>query len=407
MAWPELAGATALNRLVRRAATSQLSSFLAEYQRSAETPPELNTTSEVSRAGDVLSVRLTTYVMPGASEQTTHLRFYGGVDGSWAATSAQLVRTGRETGLAKRVAAAIGSHSADLGAPTPGHVLTDLFFKPGGALEVTVDQGVLAPYSSGSPTAALPAGEARPYLSERGRQVAAAYAAAAPLTYATPTVAPSSTGPPNPTTTIPTPSVDCAVAKCIALTYDDGPGPHTLRLLDELAAAGAPATFFMLGRSAQAYPYVVARAASLGMAIGDHTWDHRDLSRLGPTQQRQEVEATRDLLERLTGQPVTLLRPPYGSYGRNVRQLGMPIVLWDVDTEDWRNRSAAITTQRALSGARNGAIILMHDIHPWSVAATPAIIAELRARGYTLVTVPQLLGSTKPGSVYRSGPQRG
>ncbi len=200
------------------------------------------------------------------------------------------------------------------------------------------------------------------------------------------------------------PDVDCAVDRCIALTYDDGPGPYTSRLLDELSVAGAPATFFMLGRNAKEYPKEVARAARLGMVVADHTWDHQDLTRLSKAKQRQEVDSTAQLLERLSGNPVTLLRPPYGAYDAAVRRLGMAVVLWTVDTQDWKNRNAATTTKRARAGARPGAILLMHDIHPTTVTATPGIIAALRKEGYTLVTVPQLLGTTTPGTVYNSGP---
>ena len=80
----------------------------------------------------------------------------------------------------------------------------------------------------------------------------------------------------------------------------------------------------------------------------------------------------------------------------------MPIIWWDVDTEDWRNRSAAVTTERALAAVRPGSIILMHDVHPTTVDAAPGLIAALRARGFVFVTVPEILGHTQPGVVYFS-----
>ncbi len=94
------------------------------------------------------------------------------------------------------------------------------------------------------------------------------------------------------------------------------------------------------------------------------------------------------------------MRPPYGSYAPQTTTLGQSIILWDVDTEDWKNRSAAVTTNRALATVRSGSIILMHDIHASTVEAVPGIVAALKARGFTLVTIPQLLGSTTPGKVY-------
>ncbi|HMT90017.1 MAG TPA: hypothetical protein PKC73_10290, partial [Dermatophilaceae bacterium] len=88
------------------------------------------------------------------------------------------------------------------------------------------------------------------------------------------------------------------------------------------------------------------------------------------------------------------------AYDDTTRSLGWPVVLWDVDSEDWRNRSAPITTQRVLSTVRPGSIVLMHDIHGSSVDATPGIIAALKARGFVFVTVPELLGQTTPGALY-------
>ena len=301
---------------------------------------------------------------------------------------------------------------------------------------ISVDQGLLGPFSDGIVEVRIPAGEAAAYLSERGREVTAAFAGLGglPETFTNPTAVPLAPQPePVPTVTVgtdarptgsglptsapgsptgaapagslPTPlggPVDCRVAKCVALTYDDGPGPDTARLLDLLEAAKAPATFFMLGQNANTSAAVVRRAASLGMVIANHTWDHRDLKRLSPTEQRREVDSARAVLGQLSGQPVDLLRPPYGSFGDPTRSLGAPLILWDVDTEDWKNRSAEATTTRALATVQAGSVILMHDIHPSSVDATPGIIATLRTRGFTLVTVPQLFGPTQPGRAYYS-----
>ena len=265
---------------------------------------------------------------------------------------------------------------------------------------------------------ALPALQVRPALSQEGLRVLAvlaenrpyavpAGAAPSPLPAAETVTSPAVT----PTPPVPRPSpappvgrgpVDCAVAACVALTYDDGPSIHTPRLLDALTAANAKATFFVLGRSVTAYPDALRREAAMGMAIGNHTWSHRDMRRLTQAESRTELGSTGDLVASLTGMRPTLMRPPYGAYDEQTRTLGMPIIWWDVDTEDWRNRSAAVTTERALAAVRPGSIILMHDVHPTTVDAAPGLIAALRARGFVFVTVPEILGPTQPGVVYFS-----
>lgn len=196
--------------------------------------------------------------------------------------------------------------------------------------------------------------------------------------------------------------VDCAVERCVALTFDDGPGPYTARLLDELAARSVPATFFVVGRQVAARPDLVAREHAEGHAVGDHTWDHRDLTTLAPDQIADEVDRTAQAVQDATGTSPTLVRPPYGAVDDDVLSVlearGETAVLWDVDTEDWRNRDAAETTRRALAGAHPGAIVLLHDVHPTTVDAVPGIVDQLRAQGYTLVTVPELLGGRlRPG----------
>ena len=113
-------------------------------------------------------------------------------------------------------------------------------------------------------------------------------------------------------------------------------------------------------------------------------------------------------ISQLSGRKITLFRPPYGNHNSTVdaaaRNAGVAIIIWDVDTEDWKNRSTATTTSRAVSGARSGSIILMHDIHPSTAAAVPGIVAQLRAKGFVLVTVTELLGATTPGKAVFDGP---
>lgn len=169
-------------------------------------------------------------------------------------------------------------------------------------------------------------------------------------------------------------------------------------MLDHLAIARVPATLFV-GQNFARGAATLKRADAQGVEVANHTWSLRDLAKLGPDQAKSEIDGTQEAIQAAIGKRPTLLRPPYGSHGPGTRQLGLPLILWDVDTLDWQNRNAATTTQRALATVRPGSIILMHDIQTSSVAATPSIIAELTSRGYTLVTTTQLLGTPEAGAV--------
>lgn len=194
--------------------------------------------------------------------------------------------------------------------------------------------------------------------------------------------------------------------KLIALTFDDGPNPATTpQLLKTLSAAKVPATFFALGKEAQQYPDIIKEESDLGNEVASHTWDHKDLVTLSPAQQKQEIESANQLINKITGKNVTLFRPPYGSYNNSVLcQTDLTAVNWSVDTNDWRYRTSAPVVQNVATCAHDGAIILMHDIHQWSVDAVPQIIQNLKAQGYTFVTVSTLLdlrnGGAKAQQVY-------
>lgn len=181
--------------------------------------------------------------------------------------------------------------------------------------------------------------------------------------------------------------------KMIALTFDDGPNPTTTpQLLQTLRSYNVHATFFALGQQAKAYPSIIKQEAAQGNEVASHTWDHKDLTTLPQSAQVQEIMSAHNLINQLTGQNVTLFRPPYGSYNATtLAATPLTAINWSVDTNDWRYNSSAPVIQNALADAHDGAIILMHDIHPWSVAAVPTIIQQLKAQGYTFVTVSQLL----------------
>lgn len=195
------------------------------------------------------------------------------------------------------------------------------------------------------------------------------------------------------------------MTKCVAITFDDGPGLYTDELLAALRAVDAKATFFVLGDVSAARPAALKKIAAAGHEIANHTWSHRALPSLSDAQVRGELTRSADVIESITGTRPELMRPPYGSLSsRVVGILGLrewPIVLWDVDPEDWRYKHADTVYRRVLARTAPGSIVLLHDIHATTVAAVPRILAELADRGYTFVTVSELYGrQLRNGAVY-------
>jgi peptidoglycan-N-acetylglucosamine deacetylase len=183
----------------------------------------------------------------------------------------------------------------------------------------------------------------------------------------------------------------------LAMTFDDGPSAeYTPRLLDLLKARHLKATFFLVGENVQAHPELVRRILAEGHEIGNHTWDHPQLSKLTDAQATDEIEKTQDAIRAACGVTPTLLRPPYGALNKPEhiwipQQLKLNVIYWSVDTEDWKRPGAAAITNRVLAGAQPGAIILQHDIHGQTIDAMPAALDGLIAKGYHLVTVSQLI----------------
>jgi peptidoglycan/xylan/chitin deacetylase (PgdA/CDA1 family) len=192
----------------------------------------------------------------------------------------------------------------------------------------------------------------------------------------------------------------------VALTFDDGPSPDfTASMLTTLERTHTPATFFLVGSNVQAYPDLVRREAGDGFTLGIHTWDHPDMTTLSAQQRQWELAATAQAIHTVLGADYCLpfWRPPFGAYNDAVvsqaRSLGLSTVTWDVDPQDWAGPGVNVIVDRVLSAVHPGAIILLHDGYRlrWQTAqALPLIIKGLKRRGYTPVTLPQLLagGST-------------
>ncbi|HEY2868691.1 MAG TPA: polysaccharide deacetylase family protein [Gaiellales bacterium] len=191
--------------------------------------------------------------------------------------------------------------------------------------------------------------------------------------------------------------------RLVALTFDDGPGPLTTRFLKVLRDTHTPATFFVITQQLKDFGYASRQAVSDGFEIGDHTIDHQMLGALGAAdQQREIVDGAKQMIAAGIPQP-RLFRPPGGSFDNTtvgiLRRNHMLMTLWDVDTEDYRLPGTPAIVQTALSQARPGSIVLMHDgggDRSQTLAALPQIIKGLRARGFRLVTVPELVFSDPP-----------
>ena len=185
----------------------------------------------------------------------------------------------------------------------------------------------------------------------------------------------------------------------IALTFDDGPYPYyTAQILAILQRYQVHATFFCIGKNVQNYPLLVQREYAAGNVVGNHTWDHADLTKLSWVGVQREITSASTAIQNTIGVVPTLFRPPYGAITIGVRtqilQLHLIPVMWSVDTEDWQRPGSGAVIGAALARASDGGIILMHDgggNRLQTVIALPRIIEGLRLCGYELVTVPQLI----------------
>ena len=177
----------------------------------------------------------------------------------------------------------------------------------------------------------------------------------------------------------------------VALTFDDGPGKRTGEILDQLKKYGAHATFFMLGEKVSSYPELVKRMKDTGCELGNHSYDHADLTKLDAGAVSSQVQRTNDRIREAAGTSATVMRPPYGAINSTVSgNVGMPMILWNIDTLDWKTRDAKKTVDTVMSSVDDGDIILMHDIHTESVDAALELIPKLQEAGYQLVTVSEL-----------------
>lgn len=196
--------------------------------------------------------------------------------------------------------------------------------------------------------------------------------------------------------------------KLVALTFDDGPyTPVTSKILDTLEKYNGKATFFVVGDRAENYCKVLKRASDMGCEIGSHTYSHVNLANLPVPKMQREIEKSCNAISEVTGKEVRIIRPPEGATNESVKaNIGMPMVMWSVDSRDWDYRNADKDYKSVMDNVFDGSIVLMHDLYPETADAVARIVPELAKQGYRFVTFSELMElrgvEVEPGCKYFS-----
>ncbi|CAB0629672.1 polysaccharide deacetylase family protein [Corynebacterium diphtheriae] len=384
--WPVLEGHEKLSEAIAVWAEGEARDFMSIYGPREVNPSELNGSGEQVRDGDVVAMRLTLEEFGGANAASMSRMFFSSGDRVWQGPD--VIAQDRRVDAARAVLDQLGDRvasgvSADEVAGIPnlfGDVLVE-----GDVMHVRLPQASVLASSEGIVEVDIPSAG---LLSEDGKRLLPPAPVPSPMPQL-PQVQSRGAEP-----------VDCSVLKCVALTFDDGPGPYTSQILDTLDSHGVKATFFEIATAIPRFPEVVRRQVASGMEVGSHTVTHRQLPLLPLAEQQREADGASDRLVEAGAPRPVMMRPPYGAWNQDTKRLGYSLILWNVDSEDWKNRDAQVTTNNIMAQVRPGSIVLMHDIHPSTAEALPGIIDRLKEQGYTLVTVSQLLGQTVPGEVY-------
>jgi peptidoglycan/xylan/chitin deacetylase (PgdA/CDA1 family) len=402
--YPTLARAPGLADELHAESTARLRAFMKKTHPAsgARLIPELNIDWELPAVSDqIIGVRLSTAEFDGAQwRDSIHTVWYdltarrplesaALLNGRAAlATLADLVK---KRLIQRKHDSAAGAVVADR------HLFDALAFNPKGDLVAEFDDAQLGMGSHKRMVVAIPREKIMPLLSPAGtlaREAAEAAPGRMPpknmFTKDRPRAQSKKYG-----------TVDCAKVKCVALTFEDGPGGETPRLLSTLAAHGARATFLVTGSNAVAQPDLLRRMSQEGHLIANHSWSHRNLAALSSSEIADQLGRTQDAVYAATGENPMVMCPPYGSTGPGVdriaRRMGLTVLRWNVDTMDRTSRDTASIIRRAVDGARPNSVIRMHDVYRASVDALPSVLDQLARRGYVFVTVPEL-PSSRPSS---------
>ncbi|MET8981481.1 polysaccharide deacetylase family protein [Streptomyces sp. NPDC004539] len=401
--YPAVPGAERMTSAMQKDVEQRVDTFRTgscEGDAAAEGSAELNISYEfLAASGDVLGVRLTTRDGSAAGSGLSNSTYWYDGEDQAARTALDLVDEASQddfvSALKEKLKSREGVDAASLDGilDDPANrtaVVDDMVFTADGGLTATFDRGEVGVPAADQYVVTFPKTAVAPWLSDFGKRVQRQ------------TGRPSggldlgATHEPEPSVPVETASeddtTDCAQVTCIALTFDDGPAaPETATLLTYLARYKARATFFTVGQNVAAHPELVRAESDAGHEIGNHSWNHPDLTGLTPDEVRSQLERTSTAIEAATGKAPTLFRPPYGAVNDTVKAATtLSPVLWDVDTEDWKHRDAAKVARTVIDKAKPNDVVLMHDIHPTSVAAVPEILRTLTERGFHFVTVSRL-----------------
>lgn len=177
----------------------------------------------------------------------------------------------------------------------------------------------------------------------------------------------------------------------VALTFDDGPSRYTKDIIDTLKSNNVNATFFVLGNKIEIYKDIIRESIKNGNEIGNHSYNHKWLSKLSTNELLDQINKTQDILKETVNYTPTCFRPTYGSVNNKIRKsINLSITLWTIDTKDWKINSVDRIVERAIKDIEDGDIILMHDIFQRSSEALKKIIPKLKEQGYQFVTISEL-----------------
>lgn len=216
----------------------------------------------------------------------------------------------------------------------------------------------------------------------------------------------------QPTTTKPNAKRDDikSTDKLVCFTFDDGPySPVTSRILDTFEQYDGRATFFVVGDRVNTYKEQIKRAHDMGCEIGTHTYSHVNLNTLSVDEMREQIDKSTSAISEITGDKVKIIRPPEGAANSTVKEnVGMPLVMWSVDSRDWDYRNADKDYQSVMDNVSDGSIVLMHDLYPATAEAVARLVPELAKQGYKFVTFSELMEArgvdVEPGRKYFSAP---
>lgn len=173
---------------------------------------------------------------------------------------------------------------------------------------------------------------------------------------------------------------------------DDGPSAYTEELLDGLKERGVKATFFVIGKSAVSYPDIVKRESNEGHLVGNHTYNHVEITKIGDEKAREEIEKTNTVLEEMLGKEIEYVRPPFGAWQKKLEQeMNVLPVMWSIDPLDWTTENVDEIVNKVVTEAKENDIILLHDCYQSSVQAALRIIDILQKEGFEFVTADELL----------------